>query len=365
MAIKASGVAVRAEGTGRVLMMRRNEPDHPSHGKLEFPGGTLEPAEGPLQAAVREWQEEAHSQLPPGQLTGSWLSSSGVYQGHVWQVPSESDINLKPGIHDGHIPNPDDPALDSPEVLLWVDPSSVDPAGLREELAKDIDLWQQLVIGTDVPAQNVGTPADMASESVEKQMPRPRAIAEEGRGMPEETDEDRRVRVLARDLADRETAELRETVERLTAENVGLQGQLDVATVARQTAEAARDTAVEQVETTNRAVAEERERASRRETRVASLREAVPNAPEDYLTGETGQARVARIVAMTDEAFTDHLAELRAVASPAATVANPPRETAMQGEPAGSGSDAAGGTAPAASKFFGVITPASSAGKEG
>lgn len=40
------------------VWVQRREDDGPYHGLLEFPGGGIEPGESPLQAAVREVEEE-------------------------------------------------------------------------------------------------------------------------------------------------------------------------------------------------------------------------------------------------------------------------------------------------------------------
>lgn len=51
-----------------VLFVIKNRPDWQA-GKLNFPGGKIEPGEKPLQAALRELAEEAKLALMPQQMT--------------------------------------------------------------------------------------------------------------------------------------------------------------------------------------------------------------------------------------------------------------------------------------------------------
>ncbi len=108
----------------------------PAAGTFEFPGGHLAEGESPRQAALREWQEETGLQFPDGEFTGTWASPDGVYQGFVYTVASESDLDIfsrLPGA------NPDDPDGDAIEVLAWLDPGQLpgNPA-VRPELLASI-----------------------------------------------------------------------------------------------------------------------------------------------------------------------------------------------------------------------------------
>ena len=110
--------------------------DDPAGGTWEFPGGHLDGAESPLQAAWREWAEETGAIPPPGALAGTWTSTSGIYQGIVWRVDSESSVPVR---CDTAISNPDDPDGDQVEAIAWWDPEQMpgNPA-MRPELAADI-----------------------------------------------------------------------------------------------------------------------------------------------------------------------------------------------------------------------------------
>jgi len=118
-----AGLVVRAADTGRVLMLQRSIKDEadPARGTWEFPGGGLEPGETPLEGAIREWQEETGVQLPPGTLHGSW--KNGIYEGHVYVVPSEQDVPLNVDAENRTVANPDDPDGDDAETLAWWAPS--------------------------------------------------------------------------------------------------------------------------------------------------------------------------------------------------------------------------------------------------
>jgi len=137
--IKAAGVAVMAADTGRVLMLQRGlEDDDPAAGTWEFPGGCLEDYEQPLEAAVREWQEETGQYLPRGQMLPGWQSSNGRYEAFVYVIPSEREVDVHGERAD--VTNPDDPDGDLVEALAWWNPAHMkkNPA-LRQELAKDLD----------------------------------------------------------------------------------------------------------------------------------------------------------------------------------------------------------------------------------
>jgi 8-oxo-dGTP pyrophosphatase MutT (NUDIX family) len=134
--IAVAGLAVRAEDTGRVLMLQRAlDPDDPAAGCWEFPGGHLEGTESPLMGAWREWSEETGCIPPPGVQSGTW--ASGIYQGIVWTVPSEDCVPVNGG---REITNPDDPDGDQVEAIAWWDPAQLpgNPA-VRPELIADID----------------------------------------------------------------------------------------------------------------------------------------------------------------------------------------------------------------------------------
>lgn len=153
-----AGLCVRAKDTGRVFMLQRGmDPSDPAQGKIEFPGGHIEPDDGDeLDGAMREWHEETGQQVPDGDVSGSWTSSNGVYQGFVHDIPHESAINLaerKAGT------NPDDPHGDSFEAALWMDPTHLanNPA-VRDEVKHSMHLVHAALDG------NMVEPVTAASE---------------------------------------------------------------------------------------------------------------------------------------------------------------------------------------------------------
>lgn len=135
----ASGLAVRAADTGRVLMLQRGyDPTDPARGLWEFPGGHLEDGEEGLAAAWREWQEETGCLIPAGATVGdTWASSNGIYQGWIASVPCEADVDIAAR---GQVINPDDPDGDVTEAIAWWDPALLpgNPA-IRPELAADLE----------------------------------------------------------------------------------------------------------------------------------------------------------------------------------------------------------------------------------
>ena len=151
--IRSAGLAVRAAGTGRVLMQQRavNGGDDPADGFWEIPGGRLNSGEDPLDAARREWAEETGLEVPAGTLTGIWDSSDGSYRGFVHTIPSEDvlDLSSRPAAGEG----------DFGAVLAWWDPGQIkgNPA-VREELAHDHKRVRRALKSAQTPVLEV-TPA--------------------------------------------------------------------------------------------------------------------------------------------------------------------------------------------------------------
>lgn len=136
----AGGLAVVARDTGRlVILQRADDPDDPAGGTWELPGGHLEGAETPKQAAYREWQEETGVLLPyvPWEPDTSYTASNGIYQGFVWLLDSEADIDLAAR----DVINPDDPDGDVTEAVRWASRADLlaEP-DLRPELRTDLAL---------------------------------------------------------------------------------------------------------------------------------------------------------------------------------------------------------------------------------
>lgn len=133
----AAGIAVRADDTGRVLMLQRPlDPEDINSGKWEFPGGKIDDGEEPLQAAIREWEEEVGIDFPSYSRSGGfreWQSGNGKYVGYVLSgVVSESEIDLS-----DRRPDPDGSGGNA--VVAWVDPRDLPNHNLRPALLGDID----------------------------------------------------------------------------------------------------------------------------------------------------------------------------------------------------------------------------------
>jgi 8-oxo-dGTP pyrophosphatase MutT (NUDIX family) len=112
----------------------------PAAGTWESPGGRLEPGETAQQAAVREWQEETGLSLPPGKFTGTWRSDNGVYEGFVYTIPHEADLDILGSRVDVANPDNPDPDGDAIEAIAWWDPAHLaDNPAVRPELADTLD----------------------------------------------------------------------------------------------------------------------------------------------------------------------------------------------------------------------------------
>lgn len=136
----AAGLAVRADDTGRILMLQRawSEDDN-NAGMWEMPGGRLEDGESPLDAARREWSEETGCRVPDGQIVGQWIGGKGRYQGFVLAVPSEDDVPIFTGRDAVENPDNDDPDGDPIEAIAWWDPDHLkDNPAVRDELRDSI-----------------------------------------------------------------------------------------------------------------------------------------------------------------------------------------------------------------------------------
>ncbi|MFF0698453.1 NUDIX domain-containing protein [Streptomyces tendae] len=119
--IKVAGLAVKADDTGRVLLIQRAlDDDDPAAGTWEFPGGHREKDEDALAAALREWQEETGADLPGvTSVVGFWNAPNGIYRGFVAVVPGESYIPLNRPHSERRVANPDDPKGEATEVTAW------------------------------------------------------------------------------------------------------------------------------------------------------------------------------------------------------------------------------------------------------
>jgi 8-oxo-dGTP pyrophosphatase MutT (NUDIX family)/phage head maturation protease len=119
--IKVAGLVLKADDTGRVLLIQRAlDDDDPAAGTWEFPGGHLEKDEDALAAAVREWQEETGADLPgTASVVGSWTAPNGIYRGYLAVIPSESHIRLNQPHGERRVTNPDDPTGNATEVTAW------------------------------------------------------------------------------------------------------------------------------------------------------------------------------------------------------------------------------------------------------
>lgn len=144
--IEVAGVAIKANDTGRVLMLQRSFEDKkdPARGTWEFPGGHIDEGENPFEAARREWGEETGGTFPDdAPVVGNWISG-GMYQGFVVVIAKEADLEINLDHEDRKVLNPDDPDGDGIEVVAWwsLDHLKDNPA-VRKEVAKGTD-WDLL-----------------------------------------------------------------------------------------------------------------------------------------------------------------------------------------------------------------------------
>ena len=108
----------------------------PAAGKFEMPGGHCEADESPRAAALREWQEETGLPVVDGEWTGTWTSANGIYQGFVYTIPREADLD----IFARQVGSDPDGDVTGTETIAWWDPADLpaNPA-VRAELLADLD----------------------------------------------------------------------------------------------------------------------------------------------------------------------------------------------------------------------------------
>jgi len=143
--VSVAGLAVLAADTGRVLMLQRANHDvkDPAAGTWEFPGGHLNPDEAPVEGAIREWKEELGCKLPAGHVQGHWISKK-IYQGFVYVIEHEDEVDINHDHENRQVLNPDDPDGDEIEVAAWFEPKDLpDMPALRDEVKSGTD-WSKL-----------------------------------------------------------------------------------------------------------------------------------------------------------------------------------------------------------------------------
>jgi 8-oxo-dGTP pyrophosphatase MutT (NUDIX family) len=137
---RAGLLCVRAEDTGRVLMLQRSLADAVHGGKLDFPGGHVEDGENFEQTAIREFREEVGVELPAGTMRPGWRH--GGHEAYVYDIASEDLIPPREQ-RELEMIDPDDAektdGLHS-EALMWMNLSDlIDNPMLKPELADCLD----------------------------------------------------------------------------------------------------------------------------------------------------------------------------------------------------------------------------------
>lgn len=149
-------------------------------------------------------------------------------------------------------------------------------------------------------------------------------VAEQGRVFSEEE-----LVAITADRVTRETAELTSKVETLEGEKTDLGNKLDVETAAREAAEQKAAKAETDLQEFKDGVEAEKAAAARKDERLAKVREAASHLPDSFFEDD---GRVARITAMSDEAFEGYVSDIRDTTTGTGESSGAPRETAMQGD---------------------------------
>jgi hypothetical protein len=165
---------------------------------------------------------------------------------------------------------------------------------------------------------------------------------------------------ILEDRVNRETADVTAERDQLKTEKAELESKLDVETAAKTAAEQRAEKAEADLEAFKAEVVEKEQAAAKKDERLQKVREAAKHLEDSFFEDTT---RIERIVAMTDDFFDGYVADLASTAKVAGNTANGgvPRETAMQGAPAGGDEKAA----PAGAGFLLRHFVAPTASKEG
>lgn len=102
--------------------------------RWEFPAGHLDGKDTPLEAAIREWEEETNAKFPKNaKQIGTWVSEDGKFQGFVYQVKSEAEIEL--GTVNGH----------EISAAAWWDVDDLDDPKMRDKVKESLDRIEPLI----------------------------------------------------------------------------------------------------------------------------------------------------------------------------------------------------------------------------
>lgn len=135
---------------------------------------------------------------------------------------------------------------------------------------------------------------------------------------------------IVADRVTRETAEVAEDRDQLKAENDELKNKLDVETSAKEAAAQRADEAEKALTDFKAEIDNEREQSARRDERIKKVREVAGHLSDEFFED---QARLDRLVAMSDEDFAGYLDDMRQTAANTSktTTSEVPRQTAMNG----------------------------------
>ncbi|HEY5051212.1 MAG TPA: hypothetical protein VII50_09955 [Acidothermaceae bacterium] len=140
---------------------------------------------------------------------------------------------------------------------------------------------------------------------------------------------------LVADRVTRQTAEATKERDEAVARATAAENKLDAAVLAQKAAEDKAKAAEEALETQKLEAEKAAESATKKDARIKQIREVAKHITDE--TFFTDEARVKRVIAMDDDAFTGYLDDLKRAAGNAtkdggSTPATPPRETAMAGD---------------------------------
>lgn len=131
------------------------------------------------------------------------------------------------------------------------------------------------------------------------------------------------------DRVAQETASLSESLTTLTAAKTELETKLDVALAEKAAADKAAADAVKEFEDYKKAESDKAAAETKKVERLDKVKTAASHLPEEFFNDE---ARVARIVAFTDEQFEGYVADLGATNAAPKSTEGAPKETAMEGK---------------------------------